>query len=631
MFLTGTVHDFLERLNTDAEFKNSFKKILKIYPKKDILCHFSFDDQVQFIYEVVIPFARDHGFDFCLEDIVSNGNKIIDDDYLEHVSGGINLIKKLPAGLLAIIQATTVISPSNALTKSGASVPTTTPYASKLEKNEEEPDYGNLMEVLESNYKTLQPISDEHPLNDVDAMIFATISYMPMNCVPNLDSDIVDKEITISQWYKNLLTYFDKSDKKVNLHSEDNHNIKAYYPKRLHAKSYNIIKSRKLKLLDILSKSPRYQNVKVGNFRGKYFDVTHKEYEQFAAVTFTLEDGTKVVTFRGTDSTLSGWREDFDLSWSKQVPAQRDALKYLEDIYNLNPNSDFIVTGHSKGGHLAVYSSFYMCSKNSEFANKLKSILNYDGPGLRKDIVCDIDSKLFDRISKKLTTFIPQSSIIGRIMGDTSKGNLVCIYSSSEDIFWQHDSLSWNIYKNCENSNFKFKCYSVQPESDFSADAISMFLNGVDKEDDALRIFVSWVFDFMHRNDINIGDKRSMTEIFKEVFYNYFIRGKSFGEIVDAVFSPGLTINIDVQEQESFSKVMKSVFKAIINSYWKRHFEMNKKFGLPSEFNVSLEKMVNSNYSFKTVFNTIRVAIDNMLTLENIRSFIKKIYGGNII
>ena len=135
----------------------------------------------------------------------------------------------------------------------------------------------------------------------------------------------------------------------------------------------------------------------------------------------------------------------------------------------------------------------------------------------------------------------------------------------------------------------------------------------------------------MHRNDINIGDKRSMTEIFKEVFYNYFIRGKSFGEIVDAVFSPGLTINIDVQEQESFSKVMKSVFKAIINSYWKRHFEMNKKFGLPSEFNVSLEKMVNSNYSFKTVFNTIRVAIDNMLTLENIRSFIKKIYGGNII
>ena len=76
---------------------------------------------------------------------------------------------------------------------------------------------------------------------------------------------------------------------------------------------------------------------------------------------------------------------------------------------------------------------------------------------------------------------------------------------------------------------------------------------------------------------------------------------------------------------------MKSIFKAIINSYWKRYFEINKKFGFPSEFNASLEKMVNSNYSFKAVFNTIRVAIDNMLTLENIRSFIKKIYRGNII
>lgn len=624
--MNDVVDGFFEKLNTDAELKKEFKKALEIYSEKDILCHFSFDDQVQFIYEVVIPFAKEHGFDFCLEDIISNDSKIMDDNYLEQIAGGINLSAKLSAGALAAVQAITMLSPVNAAAKADALPQTTTSYTSTSEKKEEEADYSNVMEVLENNYKSLQPISDERPLNDVDGMIFATLSYMPMNCVPNLDPDTTDKEITISQWYKNLSRYYDKSDQKMHLHSEDNHNIAKYDPKRLRAKSEDLMRNRRSKLLSMLSDSPRYKNIKIGNFRGKYFDASHKEYEQFAAVTFTLENGTKIVAFRGTDSTLSGWREDLDLSWSKQVPAQKDALKYLEDIYSSNPDSDFIVTGHSKGGHLAVYSSFYMCKKNKEFSNKLKSILNYDGPGLRKDIVCDIDPVMFDETSKKLTTFIPQSSVIGRIMGDTSKGKLVCIYSSSEGVFEQHDSLSWNIHKDCENSKIKFKCYNVQPESEFSADAISMFLDDVDKEE-ALRIFVSWVFDFMHQNGISVGDKRSMTEIFKEVFYNYFIKGKSLSEIIDTIFSPGSTIGIGKQEQESFAKVMKSVLGAVTSAYWKRHLEMNKKFGFSPEFNDSIEKMVTSGYTFGSVSRTIEVVIGNMLTLEKVWSFIKKIYN----
>lgn len=623
--MTKAILDFFEQLHRDPELKSELDKILAQYPEEDILCEYCFDDQVKFIYEVILPFAEEHGFEFCLEDIVQgSGESTLDDKYLEQVAGGINLGRKLSVGTLAAFQTLALVSPVQAAATADASFQISESYTSVSKQSMEDDDYGNVIEVFEDKHKELQPISNEYPLNEVDGMIFATLSYMPMDCVPNLDSDITDKEITISQWYERLLKYFDESDEKLTLHSEDEHNTEKYGKRNLTEK--DIMRRGRIRLMNSLSKSPRYMNIKVGNFRGKYSDVSNKDYEQFAAVTFTLEDGTKVVAYRGTDSTLSGWKEDLDLSWSKQVPAQKDALQYLEDIYNLNPDSNFVVTGHSKGGHLSLYSSFYMCSKNNEFADRLKSILNYDGPGLRKDIVSDIDPKVFDKTSEKLITFIPQSSVIGRIMGETSKGKLVCVYSTAEEFFKQHDSLNWNIYKNCENSRIKFKCYEIQPESEFSAEAISIFLDEVNKED-AMKIFLNWAFDFMNRNNINIEDERSSTEIFKDVFYNYFIKGKSLGEIVDTVFSPGQAIGISPKEQKSFAKVMKAALTAITASYWKRHLEMNKKIGFSSEFNNSVEKMVNSGYSFGSVSRTLQTIIGNMLTLDKVWAFIKKIYA----
>lgn len=619
---------FLEKLDTDHEFKNELKKALELYPEKDVLYEYSFDEQVQFVYEVVIPFARKHGFNFNLEDIiVGNGETSLDDDELEEIAGGVNLGTKLSVSALAALQALTLMSPARAATSgAGDPVDTSTSYVSKFDAEKENAeDYGNVLDVLQENYKSLHPISKEYPINEVDGMIFATLAYLPMNCVPNLDSDIADKEITISEWCQKLLKYLNQNDAKLNLHSEDEHNIKNYKLKS-DKDAENSIQSGRIKLLEILSKSPRYKSIKIGNFKGRYLKrERNKDYQQFAAVTFTLEDGTKVVSFRGTDATLSGWEEDFDLIWSKQLPAQNDALKYLKDIYKSNPDSDFIVTGHSKGGHLAVYSSFYLCNESGEFQKKLRSVLNYDGPGLRKDFVSDIDSDIFDNTSEKLTTFLPQSSIIGRIMNDTSKGRFLCVYSSSDGILYQHDSLTWSIHKDYENSKNKFRSYEIQPESEFSAAAISMFLDAVDKN--AMKIFLDWIFTFMSDNNIEIGDERSTSEIFKEVFYNYFIRRKSFSEIVDIVFAPNSVINISKDEQKSFKQVMKSVFKSVTHAYWNKHLELNKKLGFSPELNDSIEKMVDDEYSIGSMTNVVKVVTEKTLSLDNIWKFIKKLYS----
>ena len=50
---------------------------------------------------------------------------------------------------------------------------------------------------------------------------------------------------------------------------------------------------------------------------------------QFSALCLDLPDGTTCVAFRGTDNTLIGWREDFDMAYTTRVPAQEAAILYL--------------------------------------------------------------------------------------------------------------------------------------------------------------------------------------------------------------------------------------------------------------------------------------------------------------
>lgn len=623
--LVKDLHDFIESLDKNSELKNELRKALELYPENDVLYEFSFDEQVRFVYEVIIPFAKEHGFDFNLEDIIAENSGRIDNDELVNIAGGAGWTEKLTAGALAAVQALMLLPPAEAKTVATSSPQAVISNAVKSKK-ENEANYSDIIDVMRNGYKNMHTISQEYPINEVDGMIFATLAYLPMNCVPNLDSNMKDKEITISEWCQRLSKYLKKADKKLVLHSEDDHNLKNYEKNKKSSEDHDILFSKRVQLLDVLAQCPRYKNIKVGNFRGKYLDVSHEDYEQFAAVTFTLENGTKIVSFRGTDSTLSGWKEDLDLSWKKQVPAQKDARRYLEDIYKLNPDSNFVLTGHSKGGHLAVYSSFYMCDEREEFRDKLQSILNYDGPGLRKDIVSDIDSDSFDETSKKLTTFIPQSSVIGRIMSDTSKGKFVCVYSASKKFFYQHDSLSWAVNRNYETEKDKFRSYEIQPESEFSAGAISMFLDAID-DGNSMKIFLDWIFEFMHNNNISMNDDKTMSEIFKEVFYNYFIRGKTFSEIVDIVFSPSKVIDINDSEKESFKKLMKAVFKAVTTAYWEKHMEVNKRLGFSPELNESIENMVKNDYSIKSMANVVKVVSEKTLSLNNIWKFIKKIYS----
>ena len=157
---------------------------------------------------------------------------------------------------------------------------------------------------------------------------------------------------------------------------------------------------------------------------------------QFSAMCLDMPDGTTCVAFRGTDNTIIGWREDFDMAYKTRVPAQEAATLYLTRAAELSDRPLRIV-GHSKGGNLAVYASACVSPKAQK---RIESIWSYDGPGMNREMS---QSEGYERIREKISSYIPQTSIIGLLMDYFEPYTVV---RSAASGISQHDPMSWQIY-----------------------------------------------------------------------------------------------------------------------------------------------------------------------------------------
>ena len=134
--------------------------------------------------------------------------------------------------------------------------------------------------------------------------------------------------------------------------------------------------------------------------------------EQFCAATFSFPAGDEeivVVTFRGTDSTMVGWRENFTMGYADTVPAQHDALDYLADALETFPR--VYVCGHSKGGNLAMWSAANVAAEAQE---RIITVLNLDGPGLNDAMLA---TPGWEAIRPRVRSLVPESSVIGMLLG----------------------------------------------------------------------------------------------------------------------------------------------------------------------------------------------------------------------
>ena len=182
-----------------------------------------------------------------------------------------------------------------------------------------------------------------------------------------------------------------------------------------------------------MASSRRFGDMLVNAFE----EHTDSEIEQqFAAVTVELGDGTVYVSFRGTDDTLVGWKEDLNMGFLAEVPSQEQAVRYLNRAARQYAGRKLRVGGHSKGGNLAVYSAVRSVAAVQD---RILAVYNNDGPGFMYDLSATAEHQ---RIAGRILTIVPQSSVVGMLL--QHEKNVQVVHSTYEGIM-QHDGFSWEV------------------------------------------------------------------------------------------------------------------------------------------------------------------------------------------
>lgn len=221
-----------------------------------------------------------------------------------------------------------------------------------------------------------------------------------------------------------------------------------------------------------------------GNMRlGAYIDEVDPERElQLSAVTFFLEDGTACVSYRGTDSSIVGWREDFNFSYQNHTAGQIGAVRYLEAVADATKTLPLRISGHSKGGNFAVYAAAF-CRQDIR-DNRILHVYSHDAPGFNREVA---HAPEIQHILKKTDVIIPESSMVGILLSTKKEKQLV---KSSGSGLYQHNPYTWQTlgthFENAEERT---------GSSLFMDETLHRWLDSLDTEQRA--DFVRAVFDSM--------------------------------------------------------------------------------------------------------------------------------------
>lgn len=265
----------------------------------------------------------------------------------------------------------------------------------------------NLVTYVKRNTATF----DEAPFNDVDALVLSWLSYF-----------------TFPDYLK--------GEKSVKI--KDFITLPLLPDKLAYEKTFNPTTSKRL--FSLLMQSCRFSNVELYDF---HEDLDEALEKQFAALSIKISNDLLCIAFRGTDFSFAGLKEDLNLAYDYPVPSQASALDYLTAAMKKAPLSKVVVTGHSKGGNLAVYAA----SELNEFSQSaLFKVYNFDGPGFIKDVY---EEEGYERVQDKILKIIPDSSFIGMLL--ETKENFQIVKSRTVS-FLQHNPFTWLI----KNGGFAF-------------------------------------------------------------------------------------------------------------------------------------------------------------------------------
>ena len=249
------------------------------------------------------------------------------------------------------------------------------------------------------------------PFNDVDNLILAQIAYVDFTDIVPAPGSI--ETITIAEAAD---TFFDTHDEK------EIKKCKSFIGKAPY-------------LLREAAATKRFGSLILTN----YVDyVDGGKEEQFAAFHVRIDNRLTYIAFRGTDDTLVGWKEDFNMSFLSPVPSQKDAVRYIDTTVQRSEGK-LILGGHSKGGNLAVYSAV---KSDPSIRRRILDVYSHDGPGFLKSF---FELPEYEQMKDRIHKTVPQSSLVGMLF-ETQEDYKV-VKSRAFSLF-QHDPASWVVNGN---------------------------------------------------------------------------------------------------------------------------------------------------------------------------------------
>ena len=248
----------------------------------------------------------------------------------------------------------------------------------------------------------------------LDALALTELAYLPFE-------DLVPAEISV-QNYISLQHLAEQFEEK----------FQGKFP------PLGMVNAHRLKLLSYLSSFKRYKHIRALGFAN---DVSLDSQKQFAAITYQIKPKEYLMVFRGTDDSIIGWKEDFHLTYMKEIPAQLAARDYLKEVLDKLDGKVWLA-GHSKGGNLATYAA---CHVETSIQDRVQKVYSFDAPGLHSSIR---NSDNFKAIEGKILSIIPENSIVGMML-ETPETDLV-VKSKTFGLL-QHLMVSWEI----EGDQFK--------------------------------------------------------------------------------------------------------------------------------------------------------------------------------
>lgn len=245
------------------------------------------------------------------------------------------------------------------------------------------------------------------PFNDIDCFICAELSYFDYEGIADTQSARLG----------------DAVERYLQLHPDGAGNLGVLQSKRI------------LPMFKKIPECPRYSEILVDGFENI---INEQNEEQFSAVTLMLPDGSMVISYRGTDDTIVGWKEDFNISINDSVPAQLDAVDYLIR-HSAGFCGDIILTGHSKGGNLAIFAA---ANAPEPIKYRIRGAVSFDGPGFKEDFLASEGYKQVEGICK---TVMSQHSLVGVILNTAGRR---VITNSTVMGPLSHDVFHWLVNKN---------------------------------------------------------------------------------------------------------------------------------------------------------------------------------------